>query len=88
VLGAAFQGRNLFGHGEGLFEQGFAVRKGEIIDDINEEQGDGGLIRGIAVSIVLLAWHPALLKPGTKGRRRAPGLGGSRGGSVASFRLR
>ena len=48
-LGAAFQGRKLFGHGEGLFEQGFAVGKGEIINDINEEQGDGGRIRGTAM---------------------------------------
>ena len=49
ALGATFQGRELCGHGEGLFEQGFAVRKVEIINDINEEQGDGGRIRGIAM---------------------------------------
>jgi hypothetical protein len=58
VLGTAFQCRNPFRHGEGLFEQGFAVRKGEIMNDINEEEGDRGSIRGIAMSIVLLVWHP------------------------------
>jgi hypothetical protein len=41
-----------------LFEQGFAVRKGEIMNDINEEEGDRGSIRSIAMSIVLLVWHP------------------------------
>jgi hypothetical protein len=41
-----------------LFEQGFAVRKGEITNDINEEESDRGSIRGIAMSIVLLVWHP------------------------------
>ena len=49
MLGSAFQGCDLFGHGEGMFEQGFAVRKGEIINDINEEQGNGGVIRSIAM---------------------------------------
>ena len=49
LLRSPFQGRELCGHREGLFEQGFAVRKGEIIDDINEEQGYGGSIRGTAM---------------------------------------
>jgi hypothetical protein len=49
LLRAAFQGRNLFGHREGLFAQGFARRKGEVINNINEEQGDWGRIRGIAM---------------------------------------
>ena len=37
LLGSLFQDRNLFGHGEGMFEQGFALFKGEIINDVNEE---------------------------------------------------
>jgi hypothetical protein len=78
-LGAAFQGRKFFGHEEGLFEQGLAVGKGEIINDINEEQGYRGRIRGTAMSIVLLAWHPALLTPETKGRHIAPVCWGPRG---------
>jgi hypothetical protein len=49
VLGSAFQCRDLFRHGEGMFEQGFPVRKGEIINDINEEEGNGGVIRNIAM---------------------------------------
>jgi hypothetical protein len=49
LLGAAFQGCNLFGHGEGTFQQGSAVRKSEIIDDINEEKSDGGVIEDIAM---------------------------------------
>jgi hypothetical protein len=32
-----------------MLEQRFPVRKGKIINDINEEQGDGSLVRGIAV---------------------------------------
>src|SRR5262245_28401113 len=49
ALGSAFQGRELCGHGQGMFEQGFAVRKVEIINDINEEQGNGGRIRRIVM---------------------------------------
>ena len=49
ALGATFQGCDLCGHAEGLCEQRFPVRKVEIINDINEEQGDGGIIRGIAM---------------------------------------
>ena len=82
VLGAAFQGRNLFGHGEGLFEQGFAVRKGEVIDDINEEQGDRDLIRGIAMQIVLLAWYPL---SACRERRGVAELRGSVDHMVACF---
>ena len=49
VLGTAFQGRDLFRHREGMFQQGFPMRKGEIIDDINEEEGHGGRIGGITM---------------------------------------
>jgi hypothetical protein len=49
ALRAAFEGGNLFRHGTSMLEQRFPVRKGEIINDIDEEQGDRGLIRGIAM---------------------------------------
>jgi hypothetical protein len=41
-----------------MLAHGLRGATSEIMNDINEEEGDRGSIRSIAMSIVLLVWHP------------------------------
>src|SRR4026208_2549499 len=74
LRGSSFQRRDPLGHRQSVVQQCFPAWKGEIIDDINQEEGHGGLIGRIPMEIMRWCWHSSssLPPPGCCGEGVAP----------------
>ena len=68
LMGARLEGRDLPGHGQRMAQELVALGKLKVIDHVDQQQGDAGLVWSVAVQVFIFRGHGDLSPIGSRGR--------------------